>query len=1026
MRKKIGKRIGPVPIALVAVFALAAFVSLGLLLVANNVTQAQEVPVLTKNLDEKKCQVTVVEIGTGTTILGPFGDSLEAGGCNVTGDEAVVEFLNEDDNEVDVAVYVTGGGDYSNVQAMSRNESIGARGIDEHLVTIDEAGTALGGVSTPGSHTITVNRDMAEDGAVYLFAYVAAINGRAFGDLGIPLDLLDDSDATVFRGLIATSAMEEVDRAIIVVNTALLSARSPVGTTGLSVEFQENEANDPYHLPDIEVATHVAGMVGVERVAVDAALRSIATIKNDPNYERVDSVPDADPPVVGTERIEMEVEAAEVALALANAAVEAVEDEDPRYFFNKSRADVVVKVVFRDTAVAAKLVGSAYDPIDEDGTYGSTLFVGRAGNEVDEGEAPDDLTATAETASVTVRIRDTRGVELKGFVDLSIDTSAEGAADAVFTASARSTYYAELGSDPNPPGTVTAQIKGLPENDPLRIPVTANFNNGELELKANIVRKGETVMVVADAYACDGDCTNDITALNDKTRTSDDPDPVIALGPGDTFFISASSVDAVGNKIDSKGALSWKVTAETDNEDDANTAIYGDDKGNTDEEIRISDGDDAVPGVYSLTVTSSDGEASEMIMITVSDDASMITVSCDPEIISTDSGLTDCTVTVTDVNGNIPSNLHEEKDKDEDTIADTVRVAVRSTDVSISGVNTSDDAELDDEGMATFSILLREDAQEGSITVFVSSEIGDEMLRASTSITYGDPPTEPGMPMNVMAMATSHDMIAVSWESPADDGGSDITGYMVQSAYMMADDMMSDWMDVDPAHMGMDMMYMDMGLMAETTYYYRVVAMNSVGMGEYSDGMAMAMTMAENMAPMAGDDVEGQMVYVGDMVEVQSNFSDPDEDMLSYSADSSDDMIATATVDDMGMVTITGVAEGMATITVTASDPGELYAMQTIMVSVMMMPSMELGAPSITSVMSDAEGMATVMLMPGDNATKHWVWAAPTDGSAGMWHGDSALAGDATMVTFSGLTGGMNHWFIAVAGRGTGADSEWS
>ena len=102
--------------------------------------------------------------------------------------------------------------------------------------------------------------------------------------------------------------------------------------------------------------------------------------------------------------------------------------------------------------------------------------------------------------------------------------------------------------------------------------------------------------------------------------------------------------------------------------------------------------------------------------------------------------------------------------------------------------------------------------------------------------------------MNVMAEATSHDMITVSWESPAADGGSDITGYMVQSAYMMADDMMSDWMDVDPAHMGMDMMYMDMGLMAETKYYYRVAAMNSVGMGDYSDGMAMAMTMM--MPPM--------------------------------------------------------------------------------------------------------------------------------------------------------------------------------
>ena len=38
MRKKIGKRIGPVPIALVAVFALAAFISAGFWLAPNGQT----------------------------------------------------------------------------------------------------------------------------------------------------------------------------------------------------------------------------------------------------------------------------------------------------------------------------------------------------------------------------------------------------------------------------------------------------------------------------------------------------------------------------------------------------------------------------------------------------------------------------------------------------------------------------------------------------------------------------------------------------------------------------------------------------------------------------------------------------------------------------------------------------------------------------------------------------------------------------------------------------------------------------
>jgi hypothetical protein len=67
---------------------------------------------------------------------------------------------------------------------------------------------------------------------------------------------------------------------------------------------------------------------------------------------------------------------------------------------------------------------------------------------------------------------------------------------------------------------------------------------------------------------------------------------------------------------------------------------------------------------------------------------------------------------------------------------------------------------------------------------------------------------------------------------------------------------MSDWMAVDPAHSGTDMMYMDMGLMEMAKYYYRVMATNAVGDGEWSDGMSYAMTPAPDTTLGAASNVE--------------------------------------------------------------------------------------------------------------------------------------------------------------------------
>ena len=90
-----------------------------------------------------------------------------------------------------------------------------------------------------------------------------------------------------------------------------------------------------------------------------------------------------------------------------------------------------------------------------------------------------------------------------------------------------------------------------------------------------------------------------------------------------------------------------------------------------------------------------------------------------------------------------------------------------------------------------------------------------------------------------------------------------------------------------------------------------------------------------NRAPVAASAISGQTVHSGEMVgvDVSSNFSDPDEDSLSYEAVSSDP--ATAGVAVFGdTVAISGVARGQATITVTATDQGGLTATQVFQVVV--------------------------------------------------------------------------------------------
>ena len=91
-----------------------------------------------------------------------------------------------------------------------------------------------------------------------------------------------------------------------------------------------------------------------------------------------------------------------------------------------------------------------------------------------------------------------------------------------------------------------------------------------------------------------------------------------------------------------------------------------------------------------------------------------------------------------------------------------------------------------------------------------------------------------------------------------------------------------------------------------------------------------------NRAPAVSSQIPDAELHVGDAVEVDlsGHFADPDGDELLYAAASSDDEVATALVSDSTALIVAGVGQGVATVTVTATDPGGLSVEQSFAVTV--------------------------------------------------------------------------------------------
>ena len=107
--------------------------------------------------------------------------------------------------------------------------------------------------------------------------------------------------------------------------------------------------------------------------------------------------------------------------------------------------------------------------------------------------------------------------------------------------------------------------------------------------------------------------------------------------------------------------------------------------------------------------------------------------------------------------------------------------------------------------------------------------------------------------------------------------------------------------------------------------------------GSVSNGITVTVSAPlPNRAPEPVDEIEPKaLVENGSPAEldVSAAFRDPDDDELTYSAESSNDQVATAEAFG-ATVTIRPVAAGEATVTVTATDPDSLSATQSISVTV--------------------------------------------------------------------------------------------
>ena len=236
---------------------------------------------------------------------------------------------------------------------------------------------------------------------------------------------------------------------------------------------------------------------------------------------------------------------------------------------------------------------------------------------------------------------------------------------------------------------------------------------------------------------------------------------------------------------------------------------------------------------------------------------------------------------------------------------------------------------------------------------------------ASAAVSQTARVVAPGAPQNLAAV--SHGTtINLSWDAPASDGGAEVTSYRIETS---TDG--DDWSELVSSVTGTK--YADTGLTIGTTYYYRVTARNSEGLGATSG--AVSATVIANL-PGAPQSLSAAS---GGRTSIDLSWDEPGSDggsaITGYGIETSADGLAgwSSLTDDTGSTDTSYVHDGLAASTtvhyrvsaVSAAGDGPASATASATTDPPSVP----GAPHITSTDADIEGryILVPLAIPEDN-----------------------------------------------------------